>query len=330
MIDVNRALQPLDEAEHAIAQLQAYQSSSELAVALQETNGAVQRTLRMLLRADRGSPDDLRMAALSPTELAPDRLIPTLRQRELISLQLAGSIHDLEQASRRAADGHVRASDADLALRVVDQLRDEIQKNAEHVAAERTLRTVAHNAVASGVVEDEPRVVRQAGVAPPPMKIVAAIAAVLVVALLVWGLFFRQSAMEKGLAAYNAGRYSEAQQIFQQEVDDDVGNATAAFYLSRILRRERRYEDAARVLRRSVEEKPEDKFLRIEFGDLFMDLNQPAAAARRYQEAVDIDPDDNGAWVRLVRALRAANDPAAETTLQRAPEEARALLQRQP
>src|SRR5688500_18613464 len=125
MIDVNRAVQPLDEAARAIAQLQSYESSAELASALQATHAAVQRTLRSLLRFDRGAPDDLRMAALSPTELAPDRLIPALRQRDLISLQLAGNIHELEQANQRAVRGQVRAADADMALRVVDQLRDE-------------------------------------------------------------------------------------------------------------------------------------------------------------------------------------------------------------
>jgi predicted Zn-dependent protease len=192
------------------------------------------------------------------------------------------------------------------------------------------VRTVAHNAVTSGAVEDQPHVVRQPGSGMNPMKIVAIAAGALVVLLLVWALFFRQSAMEKGVAAYQAGRFTEAQQIFQQEVNDDVANATAAFYLSRIMRREKRHADAAKVLRRAIEEKPEDKFLRVEFGDLFMDLNQPAAAARRYQEAIDIDPEDTGAWVRLVRALRAAHDPAAETQLQRAPAEARALLQRNP
>jgi tetratricopeptide (TPR) repeat protein len=322
VIDTTRALQPLNEAERSIVLLQNYQSSAELASAVQETNAAVQRTLRSLLRSDRGAPDDLRMAALSPTDLTPDRLIPTLRQRELISLQLAGSIHELEQAARRAADGHVRASDADLALRVVDQLREEVLHPRE-----RAVRAVAHTAVTTGALEDGPHMVPQPGAATKPLKIMAIAAGVLVLGLLIWGLFFRASAMDKGKAAYQAGRYAEAQQIFQQEVDDDVANATAAFYLARLYRRERRFDDAAKVLRRAVDERPQDPALREEFGHLFMDLNQPAAAARRYQEAVEIDPDNARTWVWLIRALRAAGDPTAEATLQRAPDQARALLQ---
>jgi tetratricopeptide (TPR) repeat protein len=322
MIDAQRALQPLDEAANAIGQLQTYESSAELASALQETNSAVQRTLRSLLRFDRGAPDDLRMAALSPTELAPDRLIPTLRQRDLISLQLAGSIHELEQAARRASQAQTRASDADLGLRVVDQLRDEV-----HRRAEKEVRSVAHTAVTTGAVEEPPRVVPDANTRSRPLKPALIAAAVLILALLVWGLFFRQSRMDRGLDAYRAGRYSEAQQIFQQEVDDDVANATAAFYLARLYRRERRSADAAKVLHRAIQERPQDAVLQVEFGNVFMDLNQPAAAVRRYQAAVEVEPENARNWVLLVRAQRAAGDPAAEATMQRAPEEARALLQ---
>jgi tetratricopeptide (TPR) repeat protein len=322
MIDVNRALQPLNEAERSIAQLQNYESSAELASAVQETNAAVQRTLRSLLRFDVAAPDDLRMAALSPTELTPDRLIPALRQRDLISLHLAGTIHELEQSSRRAAQGQVRAGDADLALRVVDQLRAEVQNRSE-----RAVRSVAHTAVTTGALEEAPHMVPLPDTNNQPMKIVAAVAGVVVFALLIWGLFFRTSALEKGREAFQAGRYADAQQIFQKEVDDDVANATAAFYLARIHRRERRYSEAAKVLRRAVDERPQDAGLREEFGHLFMDLNQPAAAARRYQEAIDINPENARTWVWLVRALRAAGDPSAEATVQRAPEQARAVLQ---
>lgn len=326
MIDVNRALQPLNEAERAVGQLQTYESSAELASALQETNAAVQRTLRSLLRSDRGAPDDLRMAALSPTELTPDRLIPALRQRDLISLQLAGLIHELEQAARRAEDGKVRASDADLGLRVVDQLREEV-----HQRGEREVRAVAHTAVTTGAIEEAPHVVPVATNPPRPIRIVAVLAGVVVFGLLVWGLFFRESRMERGLDAYRAQRYAEAQQIFQQEVDDDVANATAAFYLAKLYRRERRYAEAGKVLQRAVQENPQDPLLREEFGNLFMDWGQPSLAAKRYQEAIDLDPDNARVWVQLVLAQRAAGDPnAAAATLQRAPDEARALLRGRP
>ena len=320
MIDVNRALQPLDEAARSIALLQTYESSAELASALQATHAAVQRTLRSLLRSDRGAPDDLRMAALSPTELTPDRLIPALRQRDLISLPLAGHIHELELASQRAEREQVRASDADLALRVVDQLREEING-----LGERDMRTVAHSAVTTHALEDEPHIVPASGPARKPLRIVVLLAVVAIVGVVVWALLLRDSATDKGIAAYNAGRYMEAQQIFRQVIDDDVGNTTAAFYLARLYRREKRYDDARRVLQRALDE-AEDAYLRFEAGNLFMEVGQPQLAVRQLQRAVELDPEPSRNWVALVRAMRAAGDPNAEATLQKAPAEARALL----
>jgi tetratricopeptide (TPR) repeat protein len=322
MIDVNRALQPLNEAERAIAQLQTYESSAELSSALQATNAAVQRTLRFLLRSDRGAPDDLRMAALSPVELAPDRLIPSLRQRDLISLHLAGQIHELEQANQRAVNEQARPSDADLALRVVDLLRDEVRSHND-----KNMRAVAHTAVTSGAIEDQPQLVPVPAADRKPLRIALIAAGALIFVVLIWALFLRSSPTEKGVAAYRAGRYAEAQQIFQREFEDDVANGTAGFYLARLYRREKRFDEAAKVLRRAVDERPQDPLLRVEFGHVFMDLNQPAAAARRYQEAIDIEPDDARYWVWLVQAQRAAGDPNSETTLQRAPDEARAHLE---
>ena len=322
MIDVTRALQPLNEAERAIAQLQTYESSAELASALQTVNGAVQRTLRTLIRSDRTAPDDLRMAALSPTDLTPDRLIPALRQRDLISLELAGQIHELDQASQRATREQVRAADADLALRVVDQLREEIQNRR----GEKNIRAVAHTAVTSGAVEEEPHIVPQPGPDRRMRRMVTSIAVLLIIGVLAWWLFARESRTDRGIAAYNNQRYAEAQQIFQQEVDDDVSNTTAAFYLARLYRRERRYEEARKVLSRAIDEK-EDAFLRYEAGELFMVTGSPDRAIPQFQRATELQPDEPRNWVQLIRAQRAAGDPNAEATLQRAPDEARALLQ---
>lgn len=320
MIDTNRALQPLNEAERAIAQLQTYESSAELASALQATNAAVQRTLRSLLRFDRGAPDDLRMAALSPTDLTPDRLIPALRQRDLISLELAGQIHELDLATQRAARDQARASDADLALRVVDHLRDEV-----HNRGEKNLRTVAHSAITTGAVEEEPHIVPLPGKERRSTRFAVVIAAIAIVGVLAWWIFARSSSNE-GVEAYRAGRYAEAERIFEKQVHDDVSNTTAAFYLSRLYRRERRFEDARKVLQRAIDEK-EDAFLRYEAGALFMETGHPDRAIAQFERATELDPDEPRNWVQLIRAQRAAGDPNAEATLQRAPDEARALLQ---
>ncbi|MGQ0561006.1 MAG: tetratricopeptide repeat protein, partial [Gemmatimonadota bacterium] len=240
MTDAHRALQPLDESEAAIARLQDYQSTAELASALPAIHAAVQRSLRFLLRADKRVADDLRLSALSPTELAPDRLIAALRQRDLISLDLAHQIHELGQAAGRAETGSVHAADADQAMRVIDQLRTEIR-----ALGERHVREIAHNAVAAGALDKvhevpPPRAPRQR----KPLLIVLAV--LLVLAVIGW-LVLRDSPTERGIALMREGNSTEAERLLAEAVEEDPGNAIAAYYLAALYRRSQRYDEAGRV-----------------------------------------------------------------------------------
>lgn len=321
LIEVSRGLQPLQEAAGAISRLVEYESTAELASAVQAVHTAVQRSLRYLLRADRGAPDDLRLVALSPSELAPDRLIPALRQRDLLSLELAGQIHDLELAATRAERGSVRATDGDIALRVVDQLRSEIQR-----LGDRTVRDVAHGAVTAGAFDEDVHTVPAETHSRWPVRMIVTMLVVVVIALIMWLGLFRKSATENGIAQFEREEYSQSEQTLRKVTDNDPGDARAAFYLALLYRRSDRYEDAGRVLRRAIEKKPDDPYLREELGNLFVTLKRPELAARQYRVAQENDPDNPRYWVKLVSALRAAGDPAAERILEQAPEEARALL----
>lgn len=319
MIEVNRALQPLRDAEDAIAKLQDYESSAELASALQAVHSAVQKSLRYLLRADKDAPDDLRLLALSPTELAPDRLIPALRQRDIISLDLAGQIHELDQANQRAQRDSVRATDADLALRVVDQLRAETQAKAD-----RPMREVAHTTVETGPLDEVHTV-------PPPRQDRVRRLAMLGFALgaltiVIWLLLFHKSATDRGIAQFNKSDYSGAEHTLRDVVDKNPGDAQAAYYLALLYRKSQRYDDAGKVLRTAIAKSPKDPYLREELGNLFMDLAQPQLAAKQFRQAQELNPSEPRYWVKLVAALRAAGDPEADAVAQQAPEEARALL----
>lgn len=320
MIETNRGLQPLIEAESAIAKLQDYESTAELASAVQATNAAVQKSLRYLLRADKSAPDDLRLSALSPAELAPDRLIPALRQRDLISLDLAHQVHELEQAAQRAERGTVRAADGDLAMRTVDQLRTEIQ-----ALGERGVREVAHNTVEAGALTEVHAVEPSAEARGRFPRL--AIAAVLVLLIGAAWLATRDTPTEKGVKQFNRGESAQAETTLEEVVEDDPGDAVAAYYLAALYRRSNRYEEAGRVLRRAIEKNPVDPFLREELGNLFMSLDQPALAAKQFRVAQEQDPAEPRYWIKLVGALRNAGDPQAEAVLQRAPEEARAMLE---
>jgi tetratricopeptide (TPR) repeat protein len=320
MIETNRGLQPLIEAEAAIAKLQDYESTAELASAVQATHAAVQKSLRYLLRADKSAPDDLRLSALSPAELGPDRLIPALRQRDLISLDLAHQVHELDQAAQRAERGSVRAADGDLAMRTVDQLRTEIQS-----LGERSMRQVAHHTVEAGTLQEVHAVEPSAARKSRLPRLAVALALVLVLGAGAW-LALRDTPTEKGIKQFNQGENAAAETTLEGVLDDDPGDAVAAYYLAALYRRAGRYEETGKVLRRGIEKNPVDPFLREELGNLFMSLDQPALAAKQFRIAQEQDPQEPRYWIKLVGALRNAGDPEAEAVLQRAPEEARAML----
>jgi Tfp pilus assembly protein PilF len=64
----------------------------------------------------------------------------------------------------------------------------------------------------------------------------------------------------------------------------------------------------------------EDADVRRELGYLFLDLDSPEPAARQFQRAVEIDPDESLNWMLLVEALRRSGDAdAAAEWLRRAP-----------
>src|SRR5687768_17211161 len=97
MTESDRALAPLAAVEASIEKLDTYRNPQELAESLQAIGQAVERSLRQLLRAETAAPDELRLIALSPDDLPHERLILALRRHELISLPLAGMMHEMEQ-----------------------------------------------------------------------------------------------------------------------------------------------------------------------------------------------------------------------------------------
>lgn len=137
----------------------------------------------------------------------------------------------------------------------------------------------------------------------------------------------RGSELEQGVAAFSDGRPAEAEQHFRAALAQDADNNTARLYLARILRREGRHEEAARLLQAAAAQAPEDAAVRRELGYLFMDLNRPESAAGQFRRAVENDAADPLNWVGLVHALAGSGDSAgAADWLRRAPAEARRMV----
>lgn len=323
MIEPPRILEPLDEAEGAIRRLADYQTPEQLAEAVQATWLAVDRTLRLLLRSDRGAPDSLRLAALSPADLPHDRLIQGLRDRGLISLELGGLVHELERAASRAAAGRPAAADADVAQAAADRLRAEV-----HALAEQPVRAAAHHAVEEHVL-DEPAIP-----VPPPRRgrgllvgVAVAVAALVIVFLIIGRLADgTAAAMDEAVTDFRAGRLQDAEAGFRTVLERDPENVSALLYLARIHRRENRLDSAAARLREAAALAPEDADVRRELGHLFLQLGRTDQGVQQYRRAVELEPEQAANWIALIRALRAARSPEADDWLRRAPPEVQAAL----
>lgn len=324
MIDPERVMQPLAAADAAVERLDSYGAPEELAGAIEETQRATERTLRLLLRADARTPDDLRMTALAP-ETPLDRVVTGLRQRGLITMELAGRVHELGQAAERARTGTVRASDADIARDTVKLLRYEVGAATEQpvpaavhgVVAAKTLEQPTHEVPAPDAPDDVQRR-RQLAVVGAVVLAALAIAAAL--------LLTRPDRLGDAINAFQAGRLGVAEQHLTDLISDDSANVTALLYLGRIQRSQGRYEEARHALVAANRQAPGDADVQRELGYLFLDLGAPQPAAERFRRAQELEPESVASWVGLVRALRAAGDSSAEDVLRRAPAEARALL----
>lgn len=323
MIDAARVLAPVDEVEDAVHKLTIYRDRTELARALEGVWEALQRSLRLLLRADPETPNELRLSAFSPTELPLPRVLEALRGRDLISIELAGLLYQTEQSARRAEAGDVRAEDGDAADRAVTLLRAEVQARADRPVQEAAHQVVERHELPDEEVHPVPR--RRIG-RRRLLLLAGVIIALLAAGALIAYFATRGGAMDDAVAAFRQGRMGVAEAGFRQVVHDDPGNVVALLFLARIYRREGRYADARDALQLAVRRSPKDADVRRELGYLFMALNRPDFAAQQFRQAVQLQPDERLNWIGLVRALRAAGDPSADEVLQRAPPAARAVL----
>ncbi len=323
MIDAPRVLRPLSEAGDAIDSLVTYSRPRELAEAVKATWTAVERSLRLLLRSDTAVPDEHRLAALSSEQLPLPNLLEALRQRNLVSMELAGRVHELAQAADRAAHGDVRASDADVGRQAVAELRREVT-----AAADSPIQEVAHHAVETGAVQEAPQAVPAArGSRRPPLIpiLIVLVIAGAIIGLVYW-LTHRGGSDADAVAAFKEGRLGVAEQQFRSTVQDHPDDVLALLYLARIYRREGRFASADTMLGQAVRYAPDDPDVRRERGHLLMAAGQPSRAATEYERAVQAAPKEKLNWIGWVQALRASNDPRVGDVIRRAPPDAQAFL----
>lgn len=355
MIETDRVLRPLREAEPAIDRLDTYESPAVLTEALRATWHAVDRTLRTLLRSDATAPDSIRLTVMSPEQMSSDVVLTELRRRDLITLGLAGRVHELRQAVDRADRGDVRAADADNARDVVRCAIDEVTRLARRArsappgSAARPPSSAGTSSSAAEVLsisDDEDPTWMMSPTSAPTAAHVAealresarfspgrrslwiALGAAIVLAMAVAAVFLlgRDSDMEKGVAAFREDRHGAAEQHFRAALLEDDALNTARLYLARILREQGRNAEAADVLRAAATLDGNDAAVRRELGYLFLDLENAKPAVQQFRRAVEIDPAEPLNWVGLYEAQVRDGDAGAAETLRRAPAEAQAMV----
>jgi hypothetical protein len=191
-----------------------------------------------------------------------DDVVTALRRRDLMSLTVAGRIHELGQAVKRAeTTGRGQAMLILPTPRCMRWSRRSVgwpgrsdAMAAGHEGSDPAVRPKERPTPAPGGRRPTRRFRRERTRPLAPRRAARAAAGVvagvlLVAAVLLVLLLGRSSDMEQGVAAFRDGRDGVAEQHFRAVLQRDDGNVTARLYLARILRRQDRTQEAAELLR---------------------------------------------------------------------------------
>ena len=103
-----------------------------------------------------------------------------------------------------------------------------------------------------------------------------------------------------------AGRLQPAETLLRACHATDPTFVPARVALARMLRGSNRLQDALRIAQRGDEAVPEDSRLEFELGNIYDQLDDPAAAARHFKAAVQLDRTHVDAMFALAKAQAAA------------------------
>jgi tetratricopeptide (TPR) repeat protein len=140
------------------------------------------------------------------------------------------------------------------------------------------------------------------------------------------------AALELGLLQFYLGRRSEARRAMQLVLMAEPRDPSARDYAraGRAARALGQFQEANGYYREAIAIAPNDAAIDTEWGELFLEKHQYGQAAKSFQSALKNQPDFAPAHLGLARALAQENPPAAERAAQRAlelnPNDAGALL----
>lgn len=117
-------------------------------------------------------------------------------------------------------------------------------------------------------------------------------------------------ALERGLAAQQAGRKEEAVLCYRRAIRQNPGLAPAHFNLGQLLRERGEYAEAAICFEGAARLRPNAADAWINLGAMLEKSNRPGAAVEVYRRAAECAPDDPSPPYNLGNALMAMGDPA--------------------
>lgn len=103
-----------------------------------------------------------------------------------------------------------------------------------------------------------------------------------------------------------------AQKQFEQELQSDPANASAAYELGELHRRAREMREAERYFDQALRYYPNFPEAQVAMAAVLLDKNQPQQALEHAQRAVTVDPENEVAWFRLAKVQRALGNVAEQ------------------
>lgn len=292
----------LDAGRPFVARLDIARDPEDIAADLIEGWAAAETALRSLVGG---------------SALTGQALVRELRQRELLSLEDGHALLEFLAARDRVARTTYRptAGDVAAAREGFQRLEGRVAALAEaeyrqHLAPARapTGSTAAMGTppVVDGRITDPALAAarRPAGRGPGLAVFLTVLIALGLAAGAYW-YFTRDTAgaLERGVAAYSAGRREEAKGEFEKAVRDEPTQALPHVYLARIAREEGDGATALRELQTAIRLEPSNAVAQREMGSHLLAAGNPELARSFYVRAIRLDPNDKAAQGFLGCAL---------------------------